>query len=271
MDKAVILARGLGTRMRRQQQDGAPGLTAEQQAMAEAGVKALVPIDRPFLDYVLSGLADAGYRRICLVIGPEHEVIRQYYGNEVEFERLTIDFAVQVDALGTADAVAAAEDFAADDPVLVINSDNYYPLQALQALREFDGPGVAVFERNAMFAASNVSADRLGSFAVVETDESGYLKRILEKPSPEQVASLPEPVGVSMNCWRFDRRIFEACKVIQPSPRGEYELPDAVQTSMESFGARYRVLTLEKAVLDMSSRDDISGVAERLRGQQVRL
>ena len=74
MEKAVILARGLGRRMRKT--DGA-SLRDDQQAVAATGVKALVPIDRPFLDYVLTALADAGYRQICLVVGPEHEVLRE--------------------------------------------------------------------------------------------------------------------------------------------------------------------------------------------------
>ena len=59
LDKAVILARGLGTRMR--ETDGDAELTAEQTAVAESGVKAMMPIDRPFLDYVLSELAEHGF------------------------------------------------------------------------------------------------------------------------------------------------------------------------------------------------------------------
>ena len=61
MDKAVILARGLGTRMRAQ--DAVADLDADQDAVANTGIKALMPIDRPFLDYVLDALAEADYRR----------------------------------------------------------------------------------------------------------------------------------------------------------------------------------------------------------------
>ena len=106
MDKAVILARGLGTRMRKA--DGSARATDDQAAVANTGVKAMIPIVRPFLDYVLSDLADAGYRRVCLVIGPEHDEVRAYYGKELRPERLSIEFAVQTEPLGTADAVAAA-------------------------------------------------------------------------------------------------------------------------------------------------------------------
>ena len=47
----------------------------------------MIPIGRPFLDYVLSGLADAGYRRVCLVVGPEHQAVRDYYRREVALRR----------------------------------------------------------------------------------------------------------------------------------------------------------------------------------------
>jgi CTP:molybdopterin cytidylyltransferase MocA len=67
VDKAVILAAGRGTRM--QQAHDSAGLNAGQSAAARSGLKAMMPVSRPFIDYVLSGLADAGYRRVCLVIG----------------------------------------------------------------------------------------------------------------------------------------------------------------------------------------------------------
>ncbi len=76
--RAIILARGLGTRMRERAQGGA-AMDAAQAEAADRGVKAMIPIGRPFLDYVLSALADAGYTEACLVIGPEHDAIRDYY------------------------------------------------------------------------------------------------------------------------------------------------------------------------------------------------
>ncbi len=77
MDKAVILARGLGTRM--QKSDDSAALDAAQAAAADTGVKAMIPIGRPFLDYLVSALADAGYRQVVLVVGPDHEAIRTDY------------------------------------------------------------------------------------------------------------------------------------------------------------------------------------------------
>ncbi|MDA0334434.1 MAG: sugar phosphate nucleotidyltransferase [bacterium] len=268
MDKVVVLAAGLGTRMRRGQ---AEGLTEAQRQMADRGVKAMVPIDRPFLDYVLTTVADAGLRHVCLVIGPDHDELRQYYGASLQSQRLDFEFAVQAEPLGTANAVAAARDFAAGDPFLAINSDNHYPLQALQALCRLSGPGLPGFERGALVAQSNIPAQRIERFAVVEVDARSSLRRIVEKPSAALLASLGDSVGVSMNCWRFDARIFAACDAIEPSARGEFEITDAVQYAIDHLGVRFTVVPIAAPVLDLTSRQDIVGVAARLRGRPVQL
>ena len=195
MDRVVVLARGLGTRMRRDE----PGvrLSAAQRRVADTGLKAMVPIDRPFLDYVLTTVADAGYRHICLVIGPEHDELRRYYGQ--------------------------------------------------------------------------VAAERILRFAVVEADERGCLRRVLEKPHPDVVARLPEPIGVSMNCWRFDERIFAACAAIEPSERGELEITAAVQHAIDHLGARFAAVPVRAPVFDLTTRADIAAIAEHLQHTAVRL
>jgi glucose-1-phosphate thymidylyltransferase len=269
IDKAVILARGLGTRMRRN--DDAAVLDPQQQAAAQTGLKAMIPIGRPFLDYVLSGLADAGYRRVCLVVGPEHQAVRDYYRREVALRRVSLEFAVQQEARGTADAVAAAETFAAGDNFLVINSDNYYPAPALAALRQQPGPAVALFDRDGLLAGGNIPAERLLAFAVGKVDARGCLQRVIEKPDQETWASLVRPIGLSMNCWRFGPAIFSACRAIRPSPRGELELPDAVQYAIDVLGEKFRALTLSAPVLDLTSRGDIAAVAALLAGTEVNL
>jgi len=267
MTKAVVLARGKGTRMSRS--DPAARLTASQAVVAETGVKAMIPLDRPFLDYVLGALADAGYRRVCLVTGPEHSSLRDYYSSLAP-SRVSVEFAVQPEAHGTADAVAAAEQFADADPFCVINSDNYYPVEVLRALRGLAGCGLAAFECEGMLRG-NVPPERLASFAVVEHDADGMLVRIVEKPDDETLARLPPPVCVSMNCWRFEAAIFDACRAISPSPRGEYEIPDAVEYAMNSLGKTFRVLRFNLPVLDLSCRADVAAVWEKLSGTEVRL
>jgi len=268
MDKVVVLAAGLGTRMR---SGGLEGLSEAQRRAADSGLKALVPIDRPFLDYVLTTAADAGFRRVCLVIGPDHDELRRYYGEVVDAQRLQFEFVVQAEPLGTADAVATARRFAYGDPFLTINADNHYPLDALQALRALSGPGLPGFDRTALVAMSNIPEQRIERFAIVEVDADGSLQRVVEKPSQQFIDSLGDDVGVSMNCWRFDERIFAACEAIEPSERGELEITSAVQYSIDHLDTRFEVIPIRGPVLDLTSRSDIESVAERLRGQQVHL
>ena len=74
-----------------------------------------------------------------------------------------------------------------------------------------------------------------------------------------------------MNSWRFDQRIFAACRGLAVSPRGELELPDAVLRSSREFGVVYRVRRCTQAVFDLSSRSDIAPVAALLRGKPVHI
>jgi glucose-1-phosphate thymidylyltransferase len=266
---AVILARGLGTRMRRE--DAAAVLRAEQARVAETGVKAMIPIGRPFLDYVLSGLADAGLTEICLVIGPEHAAVREYYGGTAAPSRVRVAFAVQQKPLGTADAVASASDVVGSRDFLVLNSDNYYPVEAYRALAALGGPGLVAFERDAMLRDSNVPAERVSQFAVVRIGSDDSMLDVVEKPDAATLASFGNDVYLSMNCWRFDTSVLEACRRVPLSARGERELTDAVRLALRETGTRFRVVRMKAGVLDLSSRGDIAGVAERLSGVEVRL
>jgi glucose-1-phosphate thymidylyltransferase len=268
MEKAVVLARGLGTRMRRPDADVV--LEERQAAIAEAGLKAMIPIGRPFLDYTLTALADAGYRRVCLVVAPDHEQLRRYYFEESPPRRLTLELAVQPEARGTADAVMAAQQFAQSDPFLVINSDDYYPLEALRALRTRESCATALFALEAMIAQGNIPEDRVRQFGIGKIDDRGNLVQIVEKPDPVTLAAMGDQIWVSMNCWRFGPSIFEACSRIVPSPRGELEITDAVQYAIDRLGESFRAITVRAAVLDLTSRRDIEPVAAKLAGKEVR-
>ncbi len=194
-------------------------IDGRQARAADSGVKAMIPVGRPFLDYVLGALADAGFRDICLVIGPEHDAICDYYRVPGRLCRLSVAFAIQEKPLGTADAVASAEGFAGEEEFLVINSDNYYPAAALNALRTLGRPGLAGFERDALVRDGNVDDDRVRHYAVLEVAEDGTLTGILEKPDPGIWARLGPRTLISMNCWRFGPAIFGAARSVGLSPR----------------------------------------------------
>lgn len=265
--KAVILARGLGTRMRKA--DDSARIDEKQAKVAASGVKALIDVGRPFLDYVISVLADAGIRDVCLVIGPEHDMLREYAAATTG-GRVTVTTAVQQEPRGTADAVAAARDFAGSDRVIVLNSDNYYPLPALSALAAAPGNALVGFDRAALVAGSNIPEDRVRAFAIVSRDEDGALTDIVEKPDADTLAAWGAEAPVSMNAWLFTPAIFDACDRVEPSPRGELEIIDAVRLLVQQ-GETVAVVPAAVGVLDMSSRADIADVQAALSTVEVRL
>jgi glucose-1-phosphate thymidylyltransferase len=252
-------------------EDEAATLAADQAAVAGTGVKALVPIDgRPFLDYVLSGLADAGCTEVCLVIGPEHAALRDRYSRVIVPRRVRVRYAIQETPRGTGDAVLAASGFVGGDEFLMINSDNYYPVRALRALVAMGHPGTVLFTPEGLAAHSNIEPARVRGFALAKVSADGYLEGLVEKPDEATARAMGAVRRVSMNCWRFPPAIFEVCRNLVPSARGELEITDAV-ASLIARGQRFEVLTSDEGVLDLSRRSDIAPVLERLRGVRVEL
>ena len=264
--KIVVLARGLGTRMR---QDTGVRLSDEQQRAAASGAKAMMPIGRPFLDHCLTAYADAGFTEACLVIGPEHRAVRDYY-TQLAPTRIRVSFAVQDEPRGTADAVLAAESFAGDDRFVVVNGDNFYSVDALRALRTASGNASVGYEMEALVELGNVPPDRVTAFALLETDSEGHVHDIIEKPSADQAAARSDRSLLSMNCFAFTPAIFPAARRITPSPRGELEVTDAVR-ALIAAGTPVSVVPVRDGVLDLSSRADVASVTAALAGHEVRL
>jgi glucose-1-phosphate thymidylyltransferase len=230
----------------------------------------MIPIARPFLDYVISALADAGITDVCLVIGPEHQSIREHYAT-ASLTRVRVSCAIQTNPLGTADAVAAAQGCTGNERFLVLNSDNYYPVEAYRALAAIEGSGLVGFDYEALLRESNIPAERVRRFALVQCADDGSLAGLIEKPDEEMFQRLIGGSLVSMNLWAFTPVIFDACARVRPSARGELELQDAVRIAHEQLGERFTVVPFAGGVLDLSSRADVPGVARALHAIEVRL
>jgi dTDP-glucose pyrophosphorylase len=236
-------------------------LTAEQAQAANSGIKALVPLidGKTMLDLIVDNVTAAGFSKICLVIGPEHNVIRDFCAAK----KLPVVFAEQPEAKGTADAVLASKEFVGNELSLVLNSDNLYPVESLRRLRGANRPALLAFERASLIQKSNISPDRVASFATVEIDTAGNLTSIVEKPATVEANSL-----VSMNAWLFSPEIFRACTAIGPSAeRGEYELTAAVQFAIDDLGVKFSAIKTDEGVLDLSNRGDIDTASAFLAGR----
>jgi glucose-1-phosphate thymidylyltransferase len=251
--------------------DAGVELAPEQARAAALGMKGMISVGRPFLDYVISALADAGITAVCLVIGPEHGPIRHHYSSAGRPTRVQLHLAVQLAPRGTADAVAAARDFAGSSPFLSLNADNHYPAAAYRLLADLDGAGLIGFEPAALLAGSNIPPERLRRFALIAVDDNGYLKAIVEKPDDSTYGRLARQSLISMNLWALTPKIFEACARVTPSARGELEIQDAVRIASRELGERFRVIPFAGGVLDLATRGDVAAVTERLADVSVRL
>lgn len=270
---AVILARGLGTRMRAE--DGA-ALTEAQRVAASAGAKGLMPVaGYPLLDHVLHDLADGGVTDVVFVIAPRETALRGRYGRDHVPRRVRVRFAEQVEPRGTADALIAARevvdecgphDAAGVAHFLMLNADNLYPAKSVRALVGLDGPGLVAYEPEALSSLGNIEPERVRAFALLELSAADDLLEIVEKPSAEHPLLHAAERWVSMNLWRFDSGIFDDCARVRPSVRGELELSDAVRGAI-ARGVRFRAVRQRLPVLDLSRRGDVAAVEARLAGR----
>jgi D-glycero-alpha-D-manno-heptose 1-phosphate guanylyltransferase len=113
MPEAIVLAGGFGTRLR---------------AVVADVPKPMAPVaGRPFLEFVLGGLARKGVRRVVLSVGHLADTIVAHFGSS--FEGLALDYAVETTPLGTGGAVAAALQRCSSASVLVLNGDTWLDLE----------------------------------------------------------------------------------------------------------------------------------------------
>ncbi len=248
--------------------DASVVLDAAQAARADAGMKAMIPIGRPFLDYVISALADAGITDVVLVIGPDHTVVRDYFTSVAPPKRVTTRFVVQELPIGTANAVLAAADVIGDEPFLVLNADNCYPASAVRDLAQQNTAGVVAFDRDALLADGAIEPDRIRSFAILDIAPGDLLSGIVEKPGDALDLQADRARWVSMNLWALTPSLVDACRRVAVSSRGEYELPEAMAMAIAE-GMEVHVVYSHEGVLDLSHRRDIAQVTERLRDTVV--
>lgn len=209
--KAVVLAAGLGTRMR---------------PLTFTRPKFLLPVaGKPALDHLLSLLKDAGFEEVGMVVGYGRELIQQRYGAGSDYG-LKITYILQPELLGTADAVSKVKSFVGEEDFFVINGDIFADLESLRSfLKSYEH-----FSSNENFAAllCTVEVDQPEQFGIIET-EGEKVKRIIEKPT-SPTATKTANAGI----YIFTPEIFEAIKRTPKSERGEYELTTSIQLLIDS-------------------------------------
>ena len=214
--KAVLLAAGRGTRMRE--------LTNElPKPMIEVRGK-------PILLHIVEGLKEAGIERFLIVVGYRAEVVEDFFGDG---ERLgtRIEYVTQAVQDGTGRVVELAREFAGGDPFvlsygdILVNPANYKRLTAPTEDQE------AIIS-----VKGNEDVTKGGAVFVNERLE---LTDLREKPKPGEPTSPWYNAGI----YTFRPSIFDFTARLERSPRGEYELTDAIR-SLALSGKKVQAIEL---------------------------
>jgi glucose-1-phosphate thymidylyltransferase len=213
--KGVILAGGLGSRLR---------------PLTKVTNKHLLPIyDRPMIYYPIEMLCRAGIEEIMIVTGGNSagDFLR-LLGNGSEFGLSDIYYTYQEGEGGIADALKLCEHFAEGDRITVVLGDNI--------LQDDITPFVERFAEQPTGARLLLKeVDDPQRFGVAEVD-AGRIARIVEKPLVP--ASRFAVTGVYM----YDRRVFDYCRELKPSSRGELEITDVNNAYLAAGDLHFDVL-----------------------------
>ncbi|OYR83514.1 sugar nucleotidyltransferase [Halorubrum ezzemoulense] len=220
---AVIPAAGRGSRLGE--------LTADRP-------KGLVDVaGRPLLAHVFETAVDAGADELVVIVGYEAAQIVDRFGDA--FEGVPVTYVHQRERLGLGHAVLQAEPHV-DGTFLLVNGDNVFVGSVAPAVE-------AAAEADAALAVEEVSPAVAATTGVIETDEVGRVRGLVEKPVE------PSSTLVTTGCYVLPEDVFHACALLRPSAEGEYQLSEAVgllvragyEVATVRLGERVNVNTLE--------------------------
>jgi glucose-1-phosphate thymidylyltransferase len=198
--KGVILAGGMATRLR---------------PLTHVTNKHLLPVyQKPMIYYPLEAMARAGIKEVLLTTSSDHA---GHFANLLQAGEqfgLKLYYAIQRDPKGIAQAIALAEEFARDEPILVILGDNIFNFDLKPAVQkiESEGKGAMIFGVH-----RNTESKQYG---VIEVDDKGRVISLEEKPAN------PKSDIAQTGIYMYDKHVFSYIKTLSPSARGEYEVTD---------------------------------------------
>jgi NDP-sugar pyrophosphorylase family protein len=217
--KAVILAAGVGTRMR--------PLTLRRP-------KPLVPVaGRPLIEHIIGGLAAGGFTEIGLVVGYMQDLIRERLGDGRRLGA-RIEYIVQEEPAGTGAATLLAEEFVDGQRFFLGWGDIMVPPKSYREIAE-----ICERENPDGLLTVNYVEDPWEGAAVYVSDE-GQVERIVEKPPKGTATTNCNNSGLFV----LGPELIEMLKTTAPSERGEVEVPSAIDAMLVS-GKRMRAYEID--------------------------
>ena len=231
--KGLVLSGGAGTRLR---------------PITHTSAKQLVPVaNKPILFYGIEDMAAAGITEIGIITGETGAEVREAVGDGSQFG-VKVTYIPQDEPLGLAHCVLIAKDFLGDDDFVMYLGDNMLQQGLVDFIGRFEAERGATQPPAAQILLCEVPDPH--RFGIAEVDDEGHVVRLVEKP--EDPPSNLALVGV----YLFSPKIHEAVASIEPSPRGELEITDAIQWLVD-HGQRVRHDLLEGWWLDTGKKDPL--------------
>ncbi len=223
LQKAVLLAAGRGTRMR---------------DLTDALPKPMIEVrGKPILQHIIEGLRAAGVREFLIIVGYRADVVRATFGDGADCG-VGIRYAAQVEQDGTGKVVELARDFVGPDAFvlsygdIIVEPANYSRLTSLPEGTE----AIVTVKKN----------EDVSQGGAVFVNERFELIDLREKPQPGEPTSPWYNAGV----YAFRSSIFEFTARLERSPRGEFELTDAIR-ALAQAGRKVQALELSGAWADV--------------------
>jgi dTDP-glucose pyrophosphorylase len=216
IDKAVVLAAGRGTRMRE--------LTVDLP-------KPMVQVrGKPVLQHILEGLRDAGVRKFLIVVGYHADAVRNFFDDGARYNT-EIQYAAQVVQDGTGRVVDLARNFVENSPFILSYGDIL--MDPTNYKRLVDLPD------NIEAIIMVTRGEDVSKGGAVFLNDGMELVDLREKSCTGERTSPWYNAGV----YAFRPSIFDFTARLKLSPRGEYELTDAIRELAQS-GKKVKALEL---------------------------